>query len=174
MSPDTIAAAPVASPPETPIFSARLTQSRSLDRRGVATVLLVIAALCAASGLIFAWVGAWPVAGFLGLDVLLVWFAFRANARAADAFEDVTITHGEMVVRRVGADGAVREVRLNPLWTKLTREDHAEFGLQRLFLVSRGRRFGVGEFLAPADKASFHDALARALADARRGPVQST
>jgi uncharacterized membrane protein len=150
------------------LLAATLTQSRSLDRRGVQTVLLVIAALCAGAATVFALVGAWPVVGFLGLDVLLVWVAFRVNARAAAAYEEVTVTAHDLTLRRIDRAGHVREVRLNPAWTRLSRDEHPEFGMQRLVLESGGRRYGVGDFLSPADKASFAVALGRALGEARR------
>jgi uncharacterized membrane protein len=168
MSPGIVDALSPGAPPETPLLSATLTQSRSLDRRGAQTVVLVVAALCAGAATMFALVGAWPVAGFLGLDVLLVWVAFRINARAAAAYEEVTVTAHDLILRRVDQAGHVREVRLNPLWTRLTCHTHPEFGLQRLVLESRGRCYGVGDFLSPADKASFATALGQALGETKR------
>ena len=47
-------------------------------------------------GMFFFLLGAWPVVGFLGLDVALVYWAFRANYRAAAAFEEVTVTPSEL------------------------------------------------------------------------------
>ena len=103
-------------------------------------------------GMFFFLLGAWPVVGFLGLDVLLVYWAFRANYRAAAAFEEVTVTPSELRVRRVSHRGEVAEWTLNPLWTQLDRETHEEFGVLKLFLVSRGRKLPVAGFLSPAGK----------------------
>jgi uncharacterized membrane protein len=36
-------------------------------------------------------IGAWPVVGFLGLDVLIVYLAFRASYAQAQAFEDLDV-----------------------------------------------------------------------------------
>ena len=88
--------------------------------------------------MVFLIAGAWPVFGFFGLDVLLIYWAFRANYRAAGAYEEVTVTTGELVVRKVSHRGQVRQWTFNPLWAKLQREEHEEFGLERLFLVSQG------------------------------------
>ena len=92
------------------------------------------------SGIGFLLLGAWPVFGFLGLDVLLVYWAFRANFRAARAYEEVKVTASELTVRKVNHRGGVREWTLNPVWVKLDRIVHEEFGIERLFLVSRGWR----------------------------------
>jgi uncharacterized membrane protein len=69
--------------------------------------------------------------------------------------------------------GRAAEWTLNPLWTRLDRETHAEFGLLRLFLVSRGWRLVVASFLGPKEKENFAGALAGALAEAKRGPTRS-
>ena len=122
--------------------------------------------------MIFFLIGAWPVLGFCGLDVLLVYWAFRANYRGARAYEEVTITPSELTVRKVSHHGRVREWTLNPLWVRLHRDVHAEFGIERLFLVSRGRKLPIASFLGPQEKASFAHALTAALGEAnaaRRG-----
>ncbi len=124
-------------------------------------------------GMFFFWLGAWPVIGFLGLDVVLVYWAFRANYRAAAAFEQVTVTPSELRLRRVSHRGEVAEWTLNPLWTKLDRETNEEFGLLKLFLVSRGRKFSVAGFLSPGERESFASALSAALGEARRGPTRT-
>ena len=67
----------------------------------------------------------------------------------------------------------MREWTLNPLWTKLDREQHEEFGLLRLFLVSRGRRLAIASFLSPQERESFAAALAAALGEAKRGPTRT-
>jgi uncharacterized membrane protein len=123
--------------------------------------------------MIFFIAGAWPVMGFCGLDVLLVYWAFRANYRGARAYEEVTITPSELTVRKVSHHGRVREWTLNPVWVRLHRDVHAEFGIERLFLVSRGRKLPIAGFLGPQEKASFAQALTTALGEAKRGPTRT-
>src|SRR5271163_4512142 len=125
------------------------------------------------SGKGFLLIGRWPVFGFLGLDVLLVYWAFRANFRAARAYEEVTVTASELTVRKVSHRGGVREWTLNPLWVRLERIVHEEFGIERLSLVSRGQRLTIAGFLGPAEKASFASALSNALGEAKRGPTRT-
>jgi uncharacterized membrane protein len=160
-------------PSEPTIFSAVITPHRSLDSTGFLLVMLAIGGLSFASGVVFLLLGAWPVFGFLGLDVLLVYWAFRANFRAARAYEEVTVTATELTVRKVSHHGAVREWTLNPVWVRLDRAVHEEFGIERLFLVSHGRRLSVANFLSPDEKASFASALSAALGEARRGPTRT-
>jgi uncharacterized membrane protein len=158
---------------EPTLFSAILTPHRSLGGKGFLAVMLLIGGISFAAGLVFFLAGAWPVVGFLGLDVLLVYWAFRVNYRAADAYEQVTMTPSALTVRKVSHRGEVAEWTLNPVWVRLQREAHEEFGIQRLFLVSHGRRLPVAAFLGPNEKASFATALSAALGEARRGPTRT-
>ena len=161
---------PVAEPT---LFSAIITPHRSLSGAGFVAVMALVGGLSFAGGLFFFLLGAWPVIGFLGLDVALVYWAFRANYRAAAAYEEITVTASELRLRRVSHRGKVAEWSLNPVWTQLQREKHEEFGLLKLFLVSRGRRLAVAGFLSPQEKESFAAALASALGEAKRGPTRA-
>jgi len=158
---------------EPTLFSAIITPHRSLSGGGFVAVMALIGALSFAGGMFFFLLGAWPVIGFLGLDVLLVYWAFRANYRAAAAYEEITVTASELRLRRVSHRGRVSEWSLNPLWTQLVRETHEEFGLLRLYLVTRGRKLAVAGFLSPKEKESFATALGNALGEAKRGPTRA-
>jgi len=158
---------------EPEIFSAVITPHRSLTPRGFLILMLCLGALSFVSGVIFVSIGAWPVFGFFGLDVLLVYWAFRANFRAARAYEEVKVTASELTVRKVSHRGSVREWTLNPVWVRLDRIVHDEFGIERLFLVSHGRRLSIGGFLGPDEKASLARALSAALGEAKRGPTRT-
>ncbi len=166
-SPDT----PLSTEPT--IFAAVITPHRSLSSTGFLIFMLCIGGVSFVSGIGFLLLGAWPVFGFLGLDVLLVYWAFRANFRAARAYEEVKVTATELTVRKVNQRGGVREWTLNPVWVKLDRTVHEEFGIERLFLVSRGRRLSIAGFLNPDEKKSFATALSAALGEARRGPTRT-
>ena len=158
-------------PPEPELFSALLTPHRSLNRAGFLVLMAFLSAVSFGAGVAFWMMGAWPVFGFFGLDVLLVYWAFRVNFRRARACEEISVTPSELRVRRVSHRGHVVEWVLNPLWVQLDQKTHAEFGIEKLYLVSRGRRVSVASFLGPDEKASFAKALMAALQAAKRGPT---
>jgi uncharacterized membrane protein len=158
---------------EPTIFSAVLTPHRSLSPTGFLIFMLVLGGLSFATGMVFLLAGAWPVFGFFGLDVLLVYWAFRMNYRSARAYEQVTVTPSELTLRKVSHHGRVREWTLNPVWVRLTRDVHEDFGLQQLFLETGGRRLSIAGFLPPSEKESFAHALSGALAEAKRGPTRT-
>jgi uncharacterized membrane protein len=153
------------------LFSALLTPHRSLNRTGFLVLMAFLSVVSFAAGFAFLLMGAWPVFGFFGLDVLVVYWAFRINFRHAKATEEISITPSELRVRRVSHRGHVVEWVLNPLWVRLDQKTHAEFGIEKLYLVSRGRRISVASFLGADEKASFAKALTAALQAARRGPT---
>src|ERR1700712_4808309 len=160
---------PVRNEPE--LFSALLTPHRSLSRTGFLVLMGFVSAVSFVAGVAFWLMGAWPVFGFFGLDVLVIWWAFRVNYRRGNATEEISVTHTELRVRRVSHRGHVAEWVLNPLWVQLDQVTHAEFGIEKLYLVSRGRRVSVASFLGPDEKASFAKALMAALQAAKRGPT---
>lgn len=155
---------------EPELFAARLTPHRSLNRTGFVLVMAFLSAVSFATGIVFLLMGAWPVFGFLGLDVLAIYVAFRINFRRALAREEISVTASELRLRRVSHRGQVAEWVFNPLWVRLDQERDDEYGLERLYLASRGKRVAVGSFLSPGEKDSFSKALIAALNAARRGP----
>ncbi len=156
--------------PQPELFSALLTPHRSLSRTGFLVLMAFLSVVSFAAGLAFLLMGAWPVLGFFGLDVLAIYWAFRINFRHARASEEISVTPSELRVRRVSHRGHVVEFVLNPLWVRLDQKTHAEFGIEKLYLVSKGRHISIARFLGPDEKASFAKALMAALAAARRGP----
>lgn len=158
---------------EPTIFSAVITPNRSLDRFGFVVLMSLLCFVSFVAGLVFLIAGAWPVTGFFGLDVALIYWAFKLNYAHARAYEEVTVTAAELKLRKVSHRGEMREFVLNPQWTKLDREAHEDFGLLRLFLVSRGRRLSIANFLGPQERESFAEALSAALNEARRGPTRN-
>ena len=156
--------------PQPELFSALLTPHRSLNRTGFVVLMAFLSVVSFAAGLAFLLMGAWPVFGFFGLDVLVIYWAFRINFRRARASEEIRVTPSELRVRRVSHRGHVVEFVLNPLWVQLDQKIHAEYGIEKLYLLSKGRRVAIASFLGPDEKASFAKALTAALQAARRGP----
>ncbi len=156
---------------EVQILSARLTPHRSLNRTGFLAVMLFLSVVSFVTGMVFLMMGAWPVLGFFGLDVLVVWWAFKVNFRTARASEEIVVTPSELRVRRVSHRGHVAEWTFNPLWVRLDQEVDEDFGIEHIYLISRGRRLLIAGFLGPDEKASFYKALIEALNAARRGPT---
>jgi uncharacterized membrane protein len=136
---------------ETVFYSATLSPHRSLPPRGFAWVIGLIggAAFCISLGFILA--GAWPVTPFCGLDILLVYFAFRWNYRSAQQSETVRLTSRSLDVERISIRGEHERWRFEPAWARVT-VDESENGRGRVLLSSHGRSVSLGAFLNSNDR----------------------
>jgi uncharacterized membrane protein len=147
---------------ETVRFSTRLRPHRSLSANGFKWLIrvLLLANLLVALPMYF--LGAWPVAGFCGLDVALIWYLFHRNYVDAKRSETLTLTDRELVVERVSPDSEREEHRLDAYWLRVELGD-------RLVLTSRGNRVVVGRFLGAPERQRVAGELQAALA-AMRSP----
>ena len=152
-----------------PVFAAEITPHRSLGRRGFFALMIAFGGLSALVSVPFVLIGAWPVLGFLGLDVLALWIAFRLSFAQARAYERVVLTQVELFVGRVTHQGRRSEWRFNPAWVRLETESDEDFGMTRLAVASRGARVDLGGCLSPAERAAFAHAFGSALAAAKAG-----
>lgn len=151
---------------ERPEFDALLMPHRSLSPHGFFIFMSAVTVVSFLAGLFFVQLGAWPVFGFFGLDVLLIYGAFKLNYRAGRHHERVTLSGSELVVSETLPSGRVRSARLDAYWVRvglvpLTQER------VRLVLRSHGKEFPIGQFLNDEEKQSFADALSEALSQFR-------
>lgn len=110
--------------------------------------------------------GAWPIAPFMGLDVVLLGWAFRASTIAAKRFEQIRLTHSLLRIEQHSARGAVTEADFNPYWVRVDLQRPSEY-TNRLILRSHGRELQLGSFLAPRVRESFAETLKAALFEAK-------
>lgn len=146
-------------------WRATLTPHRSLSRQGFVAVMTAIVVVNLAGGIVFSVIGAWPIAGFMGLGVVLVWWAFRANFTAARQVERIEITDHELVVEHLADGRPRRERRFLRRWVRVElEEDRNRDLIGSLFLTSRGLRTEIGRFLSPAERQELARELKSALA----------
>ncbi|HTZ79498.1 MAG TPA: DUF2244 domain-containing protein [Stellaceae bacterium] len=145
----------------TVFFDAVIYPHRSLPPQGFLLLMLVLGAISFAAGVTFVLVGAWPIFGYFGLDVLLVYLAFRASYRSARMHEWVRLTEDALTVERVGVRGERRRWQFQPFWLRVVFEEQEE--TNRLVLTSHGRELVLGGFLAPSERKTLAMALKEAL-----------
>ena len=117
-------------------------------------------------GLFFYVIGAWPVVGFMGLDVALVWWAFSANFADARRAEHIEITAHELVLMRLSERQPPWEQRFLRRWVRVELEEDKERELiGPLYLRFRGRRTEIASFLGGHERQAFSRALKAALAN---------
>jgi uncharacterized membrane protein len=147
---------------EAPIFEAVIVPHRSLSRRGLLVLLAAIALLCGINAAVSIHIGAWPVGGFTGVELLLAAVLFRLNATAARASEMLLLTHEALRIVRTDPKGRRQERALAAAWLTVTLEERPG-RVPALWLGTRGEREEVAKSLGEAEKRDLAAALVEAL-----------
>lgn len=148
------------------LLEAVLKPNPPMSRQALLIVLAVVSLMNFTFALSFVLHGAWPIAPFMGADVALLAWAFRASRRAARRFEHVTLTHENLRIFRQPPKGDADEVAFNPYWVRVEMDNPPEPWSQ-LTLTSHGKGLQIGTFMAPDARAAFADTLKSALRRAR-------
>ena len=150
-----------------PLFAATLTPHRSLSPRGKQLVIGLVAALALVPGVIFYVAGAWPVVGFMGLDVIAIWIALTVSMRGGKAYEVVTLWPGALELKRVDAKGTEEVLSFSPFNVRFVIDRDFNERVTGLWLRDRERQIPLGSFLSSDEKLSFSKAFGTALRRAR-------
>jgi len=149
-------------------FHAVLTPHRSLGPKGFLVLMGALAAASFAAGMVFLLMGAWPVFGFFGLDVALVYLAFRLNYRSGRLYETIDLTQARFLLTCVHPSGRTEKYDCNPYWARVQLTERPD-GRTVLSVVERGRELVFGRFLNDEERRDLAAALGQALLDARGG-----
>jgi uncharacterized membrane protein len=156
---------------DTPELDLLLRPHRSLSPTGFWVIMTILAAWSFVGGIVFLSIGAWPVIGFVGIDVLLVWIAFRASY-GVRTHERVRLENGTLSVERIDRRGRHARYEFQSYWLRVSLEELKE-GTNRLILSSHGRHLAVGSFLSPGERAEIAVRIKDALERSRATPVLS-
>lgn len=148
-----------------PAWSITLTPHRSLSREGFIVLMVIMVAINLVGGLFFLVAGAWPILGFMGLDVLLLWWAFHKNYADARRAERIVVLGDQVTLHRLSAKGHSEALEFNRRWLRVELEfDEAREIVGRLLLSYRGAMTEIGSFLGADERRSLSKALRQALA----------
>jgi uncharacterized membrane protein len=147
---------------ETPVFEALIVPHRSLSPAGIRILLGAVLLLCCVSSSVFVWMGAWPVGGFTGLELLLAAWLFRLHMRSAKATELLLLTPRCLSVVRTDPDGVRRTRELPPAWLAVHLLERPG-RVPALLLVGQGHELEIGASLGEVEKRSLAEAVGEAL-----------
>jgi uncharacterized membrane protein len=152
--------------PETVYLDAVLTPNRSLSERGFAIGMAIVAVVFFLTGLMFWSMGAAPILGFFGLDMVAIWLAFRLSFRKQREETRVTVTARSLTLHHKDAKGREKSAELPSAFTRVELEEPVTPA--SWLRIEHGQTgFVIGRFLTPAERKSFATALRNALIQAR-------
>jgi len=153
-----------------PVLEIRMMRGVSSYPSAFKWVLVAFATLCLTVAGIFALLGAGPVLGFAGLELVLLFVLLRVAFRRASSEEDVSVAGDATIVQRAGGpQGRYVVARLQSYWLQV---EPSLYGAQGIVLRSRGTKVSVGVGL-PANEvreltAAMRSALHRVKNEASR------
>lgn len=155
-------AAPQPDRRSSPGFRVVLSPHRSLGPRGFIILMSLFGGVSFLAGMVFLLLGAWPVMAFFGLDVLLIYIAFRLNYRAGRQFETIELTPDLLTLTRVDPSGRSERHEFNPYWVRVALKEWPD-GRTDLRLALHGRELSFARFLNDDERREFAEVLKGAL-----------
>lgn len=148
-------------------LDAVLEPPRSLSPAGLSRVMLALGAFAFVFSMGFLLVGAYPVVGFMGAEVILLWYLLRRFVRRAGPRTHIRITAENIEVCHISSRG--REVSREQLPSYFARVVHdvSVKGAHALRIVSGRRSFAIGEHLSDDERSTLAARIRCALQDAR-------
>jgi uncharacterized membrane protein len=150
-----------------PLFAATLTPHRSLTPNGKRVVVGLLAALALIPGIVFYVAGAWPVVGFMGLDVLAIWGALTISMRTGKAHEVLTLWPASLELKRVDAKGKEELLTFLPANVRFVIDRDFNERVTGLWLKAENKKVPLGAFLSNDEKLSLSKVFGSALRKAR-------
>lgn len=143
-----------------PGFCLLVKRNCSISPHGLLRVYALLA--CAATGVaaIFAWLGAWLMLPFAGLEVVALAAAFLVTARHACDYERIELAGHRLTVEQGVAEQTAR-FELDARCTRVALEGGA--GRERVLLRAPGAEFEVGRHLDAGTRVEFAAELTRRL-----------
>lgn len=156
---------------ETMFLDAEVRPNRSLPDTGFLVLMGAIGLMSLSAGLGFMVIGAWPVLGFFGLDVLLVALAFGLSFRNGRRRESIQVTQKQIRVTRRTAFGHLTVYRVPSAFTRVEIVGRGEPDVQTR-LAHAGKYLVIGAMLSPREREALAEAVYAAVKQAC-APIKS-
>lgn len=150
-----------------PVFSAVLRPYRSLNRQGFGILMGLLVFVSVVVGLAFSLIGAWPVIGFLGIDLVLLYLAFKWSYRTGSIYEKLKLWPDRLVVERYYPHRRRQIWTFHPYWARLELQQPLGTA-SKLILRSHGRTLNLGAFLSEPERSKLAADLKTALVRQQR------
>lgn len=148
------------------LLNAVMYPHRSLGPVGFNWVMGIMAGSALGLAVLFWSLGAWPIAAFLAVDVVIVWIAFRINFDRARTSEKIRLTQHSLIVEKSAPGERTRRWAFAPGYLSVSLLDAGEHHCA-LHLNGAEHSMEIGAFLSPKEREEAAAMLKAALAEWR-------
>lgn len=139
--------------------------NQSLSHPSFIAIMLTVGIITLGLSIFFLYLGAWPVLGFLGLDLVLLWFAFKLNSRSLKIVERIRMNDKQVMVTRESAQGK-ESWMFNSYWLSVLVKNEPR-GKGYIQLASHGHFINIARYLTINERHELAEQIRSALTDSQ-------
>lgn len=148
---------------ETILFEAEMRPNCSSSRRALKVLGLTLSAVMVPVALGFSLAGAWPVFGFMGVELIALVALLHYNHRHGNVVERIAVTERHVRLERVNHWGRRENWAFPRHWARINLVGPGAPN-SRLEVLSHGRKVALGSFLTATERHEIWSSLRRFLA----------
>lgn len=152
-------------------FEEILFPQRSLSQKSFKILMAIIVILSLCIGIMFFRMGAWPITGFFGLDVLLIYGAFKMHYQYGRAAEIIRLAGETLTITKIDHKGRRKDWAFNSYWVNVAMvcppNVPQNIGEKYIEAKSHGKGTFFGIYLCQDRRIELMSSLKKALVDCK-------
>ena len=137
----------------------KIYSNNSLSTKGFYILMTSIILPALFIGTAFSLIGAWPVLGFMGLEIILIYIFFKILFYKNNFYEHIMLDKAKFSISYNNKNNVINSVNLEPTWLQVKLENNNN----KLQIFTHGNAIELGKCLAIKEKASLAKVIQEAL-----------
>jgi len=137
----------------------KIYPNNSLSQKGFYILMIFITLPSLFIGGMFFFMGAWPVLGFMGLELILIYIFFKILFYKNNFYEHITLDKRKFNIHYSNKNKIFNTIALEPTWLKVNIENKNK----TLVITTHGKTIELGKCLALKEKTNLAETIKSAL-----------
>jgi|TARA_B110000483_G_scaffold13173_1_gene14992 uncharacterized membrane protein len=129
----------------------KIYRNQSLTTRGLYILMFFITIPASYIGISFYVLGAWPVLGFMGFEILLIYIAFKILFYKNKFYEHIILDSEKLNILFKKKNKIIKKIELEPTWVQVKIEKIYE-NEDTLIVSSHGKKIILANYLIPEER----------------------
>ena len=129
----------------------KIYRNQSLTTRGLYILMFFITIPASYLGISFYVLGAWPVLGFMGFEILLIYIAFKILFYNNKFYEHIILDSEKLNILFKKKNKIIKKIELEPTWVQVKIEKIYE-NEDTLIVSSHGKKIILANYLIPEER----------------------